>query len=79
MSKRDTISKTAFMDNKKTIITLLLVLISITLVYQSRPFLDDEQFSYIAVPAFTIFPGLVTVYSITLAVKLHKKKHPQAK
>jgi len=79
MSKSDTISKTVLGDNKKIIITLILILITITLVYQSRPFLDDEQFSYIAIPAFTIFPGLVTVYSITLAVKLHKKKHPQAK
>ena len=79
MSQKDTISKTAFVDNKKTIIFLVLVLISITLVYQLRPFLDDEQFSYIAVPAFTIFPGFVTVYSIALAVHLHKKKHPQAK
>ena len=79
MINRNTISKTAFIDNKKILITLILTLISITLVYQTRPFLDDEQFSYIAVPAFTIFPGLVTFYSIILAVKLHKKKHPQAK
>jgi signal transduction histidine kinase len=79
MKKNDTISKIAFEDNKKIIISLILVLISITLIYQSRPFLDDTQFSYIAVPAFTIFPGLVTVYSIALAVKLHKKKHRQAK
>jgi signal transduction histidine kinase len=79
MKKNDTISKITFEDNKKIIISLILVLISITLIYQSRPFLDDTQFSYIAVPAFTIFPGLVTVYSITLAVKLHKKNHRQAK
>jgi signal transduction histidine kinase len=79
MSKKDTISKLAFEDNKKIIILLILTLVSITLIYQSRPFLDDTQFSYIAIPAFTIFPGLVTVYSIVLAVKLHKQKHQQAK
>ena len=79
MSKNDIISKIAFEDNKKILISLIIVLISITLIYQTRPFLDDTQFSYIAIPSFTIFPGLVTVYSIILAVKLHKKKHSQAK
>jgi signal transduction histidine kinase len=76
---KNKISKLTFQDNKKIIISLVLLLVTITLIYQTRPFLDDTQFSYIAIPAFTIFPGLVTVYSIILAVKLHRKNHPQVK
>jgi signal transduction histidine kinase len=79
MSQKDTISKIAFEDNKKIILGLIVVLITITLVYQSRPFLDDEQFSFIAIPAFTIFPGLLTAYASILTVKLYKQKHYQAK
>ena len=79
MSEHGTISKNTFMNNKKILITLVVVIFSITIIYQSRPFLDDNQFSYIAVPAFTIFPGLVTVYASILAVKLYKQKNYQAK
>lgn len=79
MSEHDTISKSTFIDNKKILISLVVVISFITIIYQSRPFLDDNQFSYIAVPAFTIFPGLVTAYSSILAVKLYKQKNYQAK
>ena len=79
MSEHDTISKSTFVNNKKILISLVVVIFSITIIYQSRPFLDDNQFSYIAVPAFTIFPGLVTVYASILAVKLYKQKNYQAK
>ena len=79
MSKNNNISEITFMDNKKSIILLIVAILSITIIYQSRPFLDDNQFSYIAVPAFTIGPGLVTVYSSILAVKLYKQKNYQAK
>ena len=79
MSEHDIILKSTFMNNKKILISLVVVIFSITIIYQSRPFLDDNQFSYIAVPAFTIFPGLVTVYASILAVKLYKQKNYQAK
>jgi signal transduction histidine kinase len=79
MSQKDTISKIAFNDNKKIIVSLVLVLIGITAIYQTRPFLDDSQFSYIAIPAYAILPGLVTVYASVLAIKLYKQKNYQAK
>lgn len=79
MSQKDTISKIAFVDNKKIIASLVLVMITITIIYQLRPFLDDAEFSYIAIPAYAILPGLVTVYSAALAIKLYKKNSYQAK
>ena len=79
MSQKDTISKIAFDDNKKIIVSLILVLVGITVLYQSRPFLDDSQFSYIAIPAYAILPGLVTAYASVLAIKLYKQKNYQAK
>jgi len=79
MSQKDTISKIAFDDNKKVIISLVLVLVGITAIYQTRPFLDDSQFSYIAIPAYAILPALVTAYASVLAIKLYKQKNYQAK
>ena len=79
MSQKDTISKIAFDDNKKIIISLILVMVGITAIYQTRPFLDDSQFSYIAIPAYAILPGLVTAYAAALAVKLYRQKNYQAK
>ena len=79
MSQKDTISKVAFDDNKKIIISLILVMVGITAIYQTRPFLDDSQFSYIAIPAYAILPGLVTAYAAALAVKLYRQKNYQAK
>ena len=79
MSKSNNNSKSVFVDNKKILICLVAVLVSITIIYQLRYFLNDTEFSYIAVPAFTIFPGLVTGYAILLTVKLHKQKNFQAK
>ena len=79
MSQFKTNSKSMFSDNKKILICLVAVLFSITIIYQSRYFLNDADFSLIAVPAFTIFPGLVTGYASIIAVKLYKQKHYQAK
>jgi signal transduction histidine kinase len=79
MNQSNINSKSMFVENKKILIYLLAVLVSITIIYQSRYFLNDAEFSYIAVPAFTIFPGLVTAYASILAIKLYKKKHYQAK
>ena len=79
MSQKDSLSKIALDNNKNTIVGLILVLIGITAIYQLRPFLDDTQFSYIAIPAYAILPGLVTAYSIVLAAKLYKRNSYQAK
>lgn len=79
MSQSKINSKSMFAENKKILICLVAVLVSITIIYQSRYFLNDAEFSFIAVPAFTIFPGLVTVYASILAVKLYKQKNYQAK
>jgi len=79
MSQKDGISKIAFDSNKNVIVSLVLVMIGITAVYQLRPFLDDSQFSYIAIPAYAILPGLVTAYSAALALKLYKQNSYQAK
>ena len=66
-------------NQKQILILLILVLVVITAIYQLRPFLDDEQFSWISIPMYSILPGLLTVYSSVLAIKLYKKKHFQAK
>ncbi len=79
MSQKDTISKVAIDSNKNTIVGLILVMIAITAIYQLRPFLDDAQFSYIAIPAYAILPALVVVYSSLLAIKLYKRNSYQAK
>ncbi|QLH04040.1 two-component sensor histidine kinase [Nitrosopumilus oxyclinae] len=79
MSQKDTISKIAIDSNKNTIVGLVIVMIAITAIYQLRPFLDDTQFSYIAIPAYAILPGLVTLYSTLLAIKLYKRNSYQAK
>ena len=79
MSQSDKLSSIVFENQKKIILTLILVLVSITLIYQTRPFLDDSQFSLIAIPAYAIFPGVITVYASILAIKLHKQKNFESK
>ncbi|NNM36200.1 MAG: GHKL domain-containing protein [Nitrosopumilus sp.] len=79
MSKKDTLSRYALENNKNTVISLILVIVAITVIYQTRPFLDDTQFSFIAIPAYAILPGIVTAYSAILAVKLYRQKNYQAK
>lgn len=66
-------------NQKQILILLILVLVVSTAIYQLRPFLDDEQFSWISIPMYSILPGLLTVYSSVLAIKLYKQKHFQAK
>jgi signal transduction histidine kinase len=79
LSKNPTLTKTSFIDNKRILITLIATLVAITLIYQLRPYLDDSQFAWISVPTYSILPGLMTIYSSILAVKLHRQKHFQAK
>ncbi len=79
MSKRDTLSRYALENNKNIVISLILVIVAITVIYQTRPFLDDTQFSFIAIPAYAILPAIVTAYSALLAIKLYRQKNYQAK
>lgn len=61
------------------LITLIITLISITAIYQLRPFLDDYEFSYISITAYAVLPALVTFYAVLLAKKLWQQNHLQAK
>ena len=62
-----------------SILLLVAVLVGITLIYQARTFLDDEQFMFISVPSYSIIPGILLALSIILAIKLYKIKHYQSK
>jgi len=66
-------------DNRRLLITLIVVLVSITSIYQLRPFLTDYEFSYISITSYAILPALVTFYASLLAIKLWKQNHLQAK
>ena len=79
MSKQDNLQKIIFQNQRKIVISLILVLIGITALYQTRPFLDDAQFSLIAIPAYAIFPGIITAYAAIIAIKLRKQKNFEAK
>jgi len=65
--------------SKKTFYLLLVVFIGLTLIYQARPYLNDTQFAWISVPAYSIIPGFLSVSAGILAAKLSKIKHYQAK
>ena len=79
MSNNPVLTKSQFIDNKRILIILIAALMVITLIYQTRPFLDDAQFAWISVPTYAILPAVMTAYSSILAIKLHRKKHYQAK
>ena len=64
---------------KRILIILIVVLVAITIIYQSRRFLDDSQFIWISVPTYAILPGILTGYSAILSIKLFKQKHFHAK
>ena len=61
-------------DNKRSLILLVGTLLGFTIIYQLRPILDDEQFMWISIPTYAIVPGILTVYSAILTIKLHKQK-----
>ena len=62
-------------NNKRLLITLISVLVIITILYQLKPFLIEDQFSFISVPAFSIIPGILLGYSIIITIKLFKQKN----
>ena len=66
-------------NNKRLLITLISVLVIITILYQLKPFLIEDQFSFISVPAFSIIPGILLGYSIIITIKLFKQKNYHAK
>ena len=66
-------------NNHNSLILLIISLVSITLIYQLRPYLDDSEFMWISVPSYSILPGLMVLFSSILAYKLRKQKHFQAK
>jgi signal transduction histidine kinase len=66
-------------NNKPLLITLISVLVIITILYQLKPFLIEDQFSFISVPAFSVIPGILLGYSIIITIKLFKQKNYQAK
>ena len=76
---RTNYSKSKFIDNKRIIISLIITLASFTILYQLRPFVNDEQFMWISIPTYAIVPGILTVYAAILTIKLFKQKHFQAK
>ncbi len=59
-----------FINYKRILITLIAILAIITIIYQSRIFLDDAQFAWISVSAYTGIPLIMTVYSVILTIKL---------
>ncbi len=75
----------SFIDNKRLLATLILVLITITLLYQSNSFFDNESevftdtFSVISAPTYLIIPAVLVGYSIIITIKLLKQKSSQAK
>ena len=79
MSNNAITKEKSFLDNKRTLAVLIASLFGITMLYQTRPFLDDVQFAYISVTVYAVTPGLITAYSSILAVKLFRQKHYQAK
>lgn len=66
-------------DNKRFLTALISVLVIITLFYQLRPFLDDDQFSIISAPAYLVIPAILVAYSTIITIKLFKQKNNQAK
>lgn len=78
MSSSNFLSKSTI-DYKRILFVLITILVAITIIYQLRSFLNDSQFSWISIPTYAILPGILTVYSTVLAIKLFKQKHFQAK
>ncbi len=62
-----------------SIIFLIVSLVAITLVYQTRLFLDDSQFGWIYFSTYLFIPGLLFAFSTILTIKLYKQKHFQSK
>ncbi|MFQ5476438.1 MAG: PAS domain-containing sensor histidine kinase [Nitrosopumilus sp.] len=75
----DSIVKNQSDNNKHLLIGLISVLAIITILYQFRAFLDEDDFGFISVPAYSIIPSILFGYSIIITIKLFKQKNYQAK
>ena len=71
--------QTPIKNEHRSVIFLIVFLVTITLVYQLRPFLDTSQFFWISFPANEIILGTLVVFSVILTIKLYKQKHYQSK
>ncbi|WP_428326261.1 ATP-binding protein [Nitrosopumilus sp.] len=79
MSTGKSLSKVDFVNTKSILAVLIIVLVSITLIYQVRPFVDDAQFAWISVPAYLVSTAVLSGFALILARKLFKQKHYQSK
>ena len=79
MSTNSSLSNIDFVNTKSILITLIITLVSITVIYQIRPFVDDDQFAWISFPAYLLSTAILTCFAFVLAIKLHKQKHYQSK
>ncbi|MDF2424712.1 MAG: hypothetical protein OPY08_02370 [Nitrosopumilus sp.] len=63
-----TILKTKLAGDKRIFVWLIASLVGITVLYQLRPFLDDEQFMWISIPTYSIIPALLTFFALRVAI-----------
>ncbi len=75
----ESILKIQLASDKRIFVWLIASLVCITLLYQLRPFLDDEQFMWISIPTYSIIPGLLTFFALRLAIKLRHLDSSHAK
>ncbi|MFB5621051.1 MAG: two-component sensor histidine kinase, partial [Nitrosopumilus sp.] len=75
----ESVLKPNLIDNKRILIRLIATLIGFTVLYQLRPFVDDDQFMWISIPVYAILPALMASFAMFIAVKLHKQKNSNAK
>ena len=75
----ESILKSNLIDNNRILIWLIVTLVGFTILYQSRPFLDDQQFMWISIPVYAILPASMASIAMFIAVKLRKQKNPHAK
>jgi signal transduction histidine kinase len=79
LSANSDFSNIDFINTKSILTYLIITLVSITLIYQVRPFVDQNQFAWISLPAYLFSTAILTGFAFILAVKLNKQKHYQSK
>jgi signal transduction histidine kinase len=79
LSANSDFSNIDFINTKSILTYLIITLVSITLIYQVRPFVDQDQFAWISLPAYLFSTAILTGFAFILAVKLSKQKHYQSK
>jgi len=79
LSTNSNFSNVDFINTKSILAILIITLVSVTLIYQIRPFVDDDQFAWISVPAYLFSTAILTGFAFLLAIKLFKQNHYQSK